>query len=148
MSGLKQVNETSISQAIPLLVRTILSQRNWRAARLAEHLSVHPDLVRRWVRGERQPRLDDLLELARLGNVSLDDLFGLSKATSQDLLSPGELEQMAELVGASVIRRLGSVFSGNVSVSPQVTAQLDARNALDRLIDKGRTSSTRLRRLA
>ena len=70
------------------------------ASVVAEELSVHPVLVRKWARGERPLNLDRLLELAKMGEVSLDELFGISYSVSETTLKKEDAEKIVSPIRA------------------------------------------------
>ena len=59
-----------------------MHQKRWHAVQLGEALGKHPDIVRRWLRGERRVQVEDVLAMADLIGVSLDDLFGRAEGVA------------------------------------------------------------------
>lgn len=51
---------------------------------LADQLGVSRQAVSKWERGEASPDTDNLIELARIYGISLDELLGLSKKEKED----------------------------------------------------------------
>jgi len=98
MDATKQDTRSDIAMACSRLVRQVLTERNWKPARLAEELGVHPDLVRRWVRGERGPQLDDLITMADMIGASLDEIFGRRQEAEPGDLSTREVAEISEAV--------------------------------------------------
>jgi plasmid maintenance system antidote protein VapI len=60
------------------LIRRLMAERNMRTAAVAKLLNVEAHTVRRMLNGSRAIALDELVEVARTGNYSLDELYGLS----------------------------------------------------------------------
>ena len=118
MLDLSPDSSTSLAQACTGLVCRVLNAKHWRPARLAQELGVHPDLVRRWVRGERRPQLDDLLTMARMVNASLDEVFGLR--TQNDSVG-FDADSIVERVVGAVALELQRALPGR--------AQLEAASA-------------------
>lgn len=51
-------------------------KHNLKMKDVAERNKVAPDTYRRWERGEREPDISTLIQLAKFYNVSLDYLMG------------------------------------------------------------------------
>lgn len=64
-------------------LRTLRVQRKLSQVRLAELLGVSPRVYNRWEKGAATPHLDTVVQLAELLQVSLDELTGRQKATSE-----------------------------------------------------------------
>ena len=54
-------------------------QHNLSQEELADQLGVSRQAISKWERGEASPDTDNLIELARIYNISLDELLGLKK---------------------------------------------------------------------
>jgi transcriptional regulator with XRE-family HTH domain len=67
-------------------LRDTRSARGLTQARLAEMLEVSPRVYNRWERGAAVPRLDTLVKIAEILEVSLDELVG-RKEPDLDALS-------------------------------------------------------------
>jgi len=72
----RAIRGPKVSEAVMDLLREVMHQKRWHAVQLGEALGKHPDIVRRWLRGERRVQIEDVLAMADLIGVSLDDLFG------------------------------------------------------------------------
>jgi transcriptional regulator with XRE-family HTH domain len=72
----RAIRGPKVSEAVMELLREVMHQKRWHAVQLGEALGKHPDIVRRWLRGERRVQVEDVLAMADLIGVSLDDLFG------------------------------------------------------------------------
>jgi transcriptional regulator with XRE-family HTH domain len=105
--------KSSIASACAELVRRLLLKRNWKPARLAEELGVHPDLVRRWLRGERMLQLDDLLTIADMADASLDEVFGCRG--SGQMAGELAINDLADKVASRVAGQLGLALLGAAS---------------------------------
>jgi transcriptional regulator with XRE-family HTH domain len=121
MTTMKTDTQTLVAEACSRLVRQVLAENNWRAAQLAEELGVHPDLVRRWVRGERMLQLDDLLTVASMIDASLDTVFGLER--SRKRAGELEVEQLADSVARAVVRNIGKLLIGTQAAIPELATQ-------------------------
>jgi transcriptional regulator with XRE-family HTH domain len=150
-----------VAQGSVVLVRRVLAERGWRPARLAEELVVHPDLVRRWLRGERRPQLDDMLHMADMVQASLDELLGLKDPNAGVELSQEQVDELAELTASKLIGYFAGALAGAASVAESSRSadelalrplpadtrnQLStrARQALDKLV--GLDDDSRIRR--
>jgi len=72
----RAIRGPKVSEAVMELLREVMHQKRWHAVQLGEALGKHPDIVRRWLRGERRVQIEDVLAMADLIGVSLDELFG------------------------------------------------------------------------
>ena len=72
----RAIRGPKVSEAVMELLREVMHQKRWHAVQLGEALGKHPDIVRRWLRGERRVQVEDVLAMADLIGVSLDELFG------------------------------------------------------------------------
>ena len=59
----------------PNRIRVVLADKQIKNRWLAEHLGKSEMTVSRWSTNKAQPSLDQLIEIARLLNVKLDDLL-------------------------------------------------------------------------
>src|SRR4029078_7815765 len=79
----RAIRGPKVSEAVMDLLREVMHQKRWHAVQLGEALGKHPDIVRRWLRGERRVQVEDVLAMADLIGVSLDDLFGRAEGTGR-----------------------------------------------------------------
>ena len=61
------------------------SSRGLTQARLAEMLGISPRVYNRWERGAAIPRLDTVVRVAEILEVSLDELAGLKESDTSEL---------------------------------------------------------------
>jgi transcriptional regulator with XRE-family HTH domain len=66
-------------------LRTLRCQRGLRQAQVADMLTVSPRVYNRWERGAAVPRLDTLVKLADILQVTLDELGGRLARKTPDL---------------------------------------------------------------
>lgn len=68
------------------------SQKNLRKSDLARALDVSPQQIGKYLKGDNQPKLEYLIELARTFDVSLDDLvlIDLTKEKARPFGAEGE----------------------------------------------------------
>ena len=57
-------------------------KKNINQAQVAEHISTSLTQIRRWESGQTSPSIDNAALLAKFYKVSLDELYGLDKATT------------------------------------------------------------------
>jgi transcriptional regulator with XRE-family HTH domain len=65
-------------------LKELRSQRGLNQVQLAELVGVHPRVYNRWERGGGAPRLDFLIKLADVLQVSLDELTGRAPLAEPD----------------------------------------------------------------
>lgn len=51
--------------------------------KLAEHIAVSRQAVSKWENGEAMPDIENMIALAKLYNISLDELVGLTKSSAE-----------------------------------------------------------------
>lgn len=90
----RAIRGPKVSEAVMDLLREVMHQKRWHAVQLGEALGKHPDIVRRWLRGERRVQIEDVLAMSDLIGVSLDELFGRVEATSSSIAGADEIRQM------------------------------------------------------
>jgi len=86
----RAIRGPKVSEAVMDLLREVMHQKRWHAVQLGEALGKHPDIVRRWLRGERRVQIEDVLAMADLIGVSLDDLFGRAEGTGSGSIAGGD----------------------------------------------------------
>ncbi len=64
-------------------LHSLMKQYDYRQIALAEKVGVSQQTVSRWVKGKFQPDIDQLIALAKVFNVSIDYLVGLSDCSVQ-----------------------------------------------------------------
>lgn len=67
-------------------LKTIRTARGLNQNQVAELLSISPRVYNRWERGSAIPRLDTLVRLADIFNVTLDELSGRKEPQNRDEL--------------------------------------------------------------
>ena len=70
-------------EQFPERLKELRESRGLTQARLAELLEVSPRGYNRWETGAAAPRLDTLVKIAEILNVTLDELVGRTEAISQ-----------------------------------------------------------------
>ena len=55
-------------------IRQLREERGWTQLQLAIHLGVTPVTIYNWERGKSEPRVSQFRQLARLFDISMDDL--------------------------------------------------------------------------
>ena len=65
-------------------LREARSLRGLTQARLAEMLGISPRVYNRWERGAAVPRLDTVVRVAEILDVSLDELVGLKETDASE----------------------------------------------------------------
>ena len=63
---------------------------------LAEKLNISRQSVSKWERAESSPDTDNLIELAKIYNVTLDDLLNVDKPMSEEIKEQDELKDNKE----------------------------------------------------
>ena len=61
--------------------------------KLAEHISVSRQAISKWENGEAMPDIENMIALAKLYNVSLDELVGLAKSNAECIQSNADPDQ-------------------------------------------------------
>jgi transcriptional regulator with XRE-family HTH domain len=75
-------------------LRELRERRGLTQARLAELLEVSPRGYNRWETGAAAPRLDTLVKIAEILNVTLDELVGRTEPTSQVVIQNPKLHAL------------------------------------------------------
>ncbi|MEJ2445726.1 MAG: helix-turn-helix transcriptional regulator [Exilibacterium sp.] len=77
-------------------LRLLRSARNIKQSRLAELLGISPRSYNRWERGGNLPHLDMLIKIADILQVSLDELVGRTKPSSDIAIHNHELHTLCQ----------------------------------------------------
>ena len=85
MTTRHEVDLTLAMEAFADRLRKLREDRGLTQARLAELLDTSPRVTNRWETGAALPRLDTLVQLADLLEVSLDELVGRTEPHEPDL---------------------------------------------------------------
>ena len=78
----------------PETLRGLRESRGLTQVRLAELLEVSPRVYNRWETGAAAPRLDTLVRIADILNVTLDELVGRTEPTSEVVISNPRLHAL------------------------------------------------------
>jgi len=168
MSSERAIRGPKVSEAVMDLLRNVMHEKRWHAVQLGEALGKHPDIVRRWLRGERRVQVEDVLAMADLIGVSLDELFGRVEGSKDGLANKEELRQiiheevtaallpLAPLVEISDLFMISSEMRANQRLNAQRREELlsrDNRHSLSRhaseslrMAEQGDTEEPRTRR--
>jgi transcriptional regulator with XRE-family HTH domain len=127
----RAIRGPKVSEAVMDLLREVMHQKRWHAVQLGEALGKHPDIVRRWLRGERRVQVEDVLAMADLIGVSLDDLFGRVEGTGGSIAGGEEIraivreEVEAALLPLAPLVEIADLFllSQELRKSSRLTAQ-------------------------
>ena len=65
-------------------LQKLRKEKGYSQEQLAEHLGISRQAVSKWERAEASPDTDNLIELAKLYNVSIDILLGLKDKTTEE----------------------------------------------------------------
>jgi transcriptional regulator with XRE-family HTH domain len=65
-------------------LRNARSSRDLTQTRLAEILEISPRVYNRWERGSAIPKLDTVVKIAEILEVSIDELVGLKKTSDNE----------------------------------------------------------------
>lgn len=117
----------------------LMKQHDYKQTTLAEKLCVSQQTVSRWVTGRFQPDIEQLIALAKVFNVSVDYLVGMSDIPVQYIdtkKDPSPEERERAIAIASAVRSDPSVnapmptdLPGLISIVQQiVNLELDKRN--------------------
>lgn len=79
-------------------LRLLRQGRNMTQARLAELLGISPRSYNRWEKGGNVPHLDTLIKIADILQVSLDELVGRTKTSSEVKIRNHELHSLCQQV--------------------------------------------------
>jgi transcriptional regulator with XRE-family HTH domain len=116
--------ETEVTEIAQRLIRQVMADRGWRPNQLAAAIGKSPELVRRWLRGDRKIFIEDLINVARLGGISLDQAFGIESDGGGGGV---ELEQLRVVVNDSLARLIAPVVE---TLSKAVQNMSEAEPAL------------------
>ena len=127
----RAIRGPKVSEAVMDLLREVMHQKRWHAVQLGEALGKHPDIVRRWLRGERRVQIEDVLAMADLIGVSLDDLFGRAEGTGSGVAGGEEIRAIVReeiqqaLLPLAPLVEIGDLFllSQELRKSSRLTAQ-------------------------
>ena len=67
-------------------IRYFRTQRNMTQEELAKAISISPQAISKWERGESMPDASIVTDLADALDVSLDRLYGRERVTLEDLM--------------------------------------------------------------
>ena len=81
-------------EQFPETLRELRKSRGLTQVRLAELIEVSPRVYNRWEGGSAAPRLDTLVKIADILNVTLDELVGRTEATSEVAIQNPKLHQL------------------------------------------------------
>ena len=65
-------------------LQKLRKEKGYSQEQLAEHLGISRQAVSKWERAEASPDTDNLIELAKIYNVSIDVLLGLKDETIEE----------------------------------------------------------------
>ena len=72
----------------PEMLRKLLKDADYTQTEFADRIGVSQQTVSRWVRGQFQPDIDQLIACAHVFNVSVDYLLGKDCITSNEIAKP------------------------------------------------------------
>ncbi len=81
------MEETSMTLEIAERLIKLRKQHGLSQEELADQLGVSRQAVSKWERAESSPDTDNLIALAKLYNISLDELFGINKDDDKEVKS-------------------------------------------------------------
>lgn len=88
---------------LPYMLSALRKEQNLSQKDIAEHLNISRQAYARYEKGEREPNIDTLSNLARFFRVSLDYLIGFSLLESEDREIAKKLNiSNAELIGRTL----------------------------------------------
>ena len=125
--GIAGMRGGAVSVNLPEKILALRKARGMSQADLAEKLYVTRQTVSRWERGSAAPDAENLLRLAQVFDVSVDELLGNAPAAGQPAASAGfsrmlfcfaALELMLLLIQFLSVCVLKSVFFGLLSCLP------------------------------
>mgnify|MGYP006177013503 CR=1 FL=1 len=76
LSNAEVAEQTPLSRRVGERIRALRKSRKWARWHLARRLGVHTSRLAHWERGESEPPLAMLLALARVLEVSIEELAG------------------------------------------------------------------------
>jgi len=151
----RAIRGPKVSEAVMDLLREVMHQKRWHAVQLGEALGKHPDIVRRWLRGERRVQIEDVLAMADLIGVSLDDLFGRADGKPGSIAGGDEIRSivreeietallpLAPLVEIADLFLLSQQLRHSSRLTAQRSAELLTRDA-QHLLSKNAQESLRI----
>lgn len=89
-----------VSDPVQDLLRNVMHEKRWHAVQLGEALGKHPDIVRRWLRGERRVQIEDVIAMADLLGISLDEVFGRAEPKAAGAL--GNVDELRAMIREEV----------------------------------------------
>lgn len=108
--------------AARILVEHVMERNKWRAPQVASALGCSDDVVRRWLRGERRMQMDEMIKLARIGQVDLNELFGLNFTAGQSTLTREEILEFIRSEIQRVVANLAVKVFGELARPDLFTA--------------------------
>lgn len=78
---------------LPERLKQLRTERKLTQTRLAELLRVSPRVYNRWEQGIAVPHFDTIVNIADIFQVSLDELAGRSKMTTQPIVHNHKLHE-------------------------------------------------------
>lgn len=95
----------SIKENFPGNLKRLMQSRQMNGDELAAALGITRRAVAEWTRGKGLPRLDRLDDIAKALDTNFIDLVRDPDAPLEEQITINFLEQIADLIGADVVKR-------------------------------------------
>jgi transcriptional regulator with XRE-family HTH domain len=108
----------------------LLRIRRWNNSDLARELKISSQQVGRYANGKNEPKMEALVEIARLFNVTVDDLIliDLSKEEGRPfgggVESAGDTDEQTKLLNKLLLQRVQLLERSILAMSPERAREL------------------------
>jgi len=113
------------TQNLPVRLKELRKTNHYSQEYVAEHLNISRQAISHWENGKSFPDIDNLVVLAELYNISVDELLNDERLKEPVDNSSKELQKdnskIFEIIGLSIVLMVSSICASNPSTE-QVTA--------------------------
>ena len=112
-----------------ILKKNLIIARNrkgWTQKDLSENVGFSVDTISRWERGERSPKLEDLKKIARVLDITLDELTEEVKVYGRVTPIKLEIEPFAAVVGLAMELAENSTHDERVRAAKMLRRAINA----------------------
>ena len=101
-------------------------RKGWTQKDLSDNVGFSVDTISRWERGERSPKLEDLKKIARILDITLDELTEEVKVYGRVTPIKLEIEPFATVVGLAMELAEHSTHEERVRAAKMLRRAMDA----------------------